>query len=194
MSEKIIMTFLVLNYAFTALAQDPPSTEDEFEKAYQKRITKEYINGVYIPKDLADSFIQLNQLIDKESKNKFKNMSEEDAARKLHFSLGRWIIYNWGFYEGSRLSVYLSNLGISHPDDMAQFVIITYHRNLNKNKLEVKELIEYYENKKELEKQKKLDQGEVIYEEKRIRPPDDQNKDQNKDQKNDENDENDGQN
>ena len=169
MPDKIILSFLVLNYAVSVMAQNPPATEDEFEKAYQKRITKEYVNGVYIPKDLADCFIQLNKLTDDESKAKFKKMSEEDAAKKLHFSLGRWMIYNWAFYEGSRLSYYLKNLGISHPDDMAQFIIVTYHRNLNKNKLEVKALLELFAEKKENEKKKRLEEGEVIYEEKRKR-------------------------
>ncbi len=159
----------MMSCAVTVLAQDPPVTEDEFEKAYQKRIKKEYLNGVYIPKDLADCFIQLNRLTDDESKAKFKNMTEEDAAHKLHFSLGRWIIYNWGFYEGSRLSFYLKNLGISHPDDMAQFVIITYHRNLNKSKLDVKQLIDHYAEKKEMDRKKRLEQGEIIHEEKRKR-------------------------
>ena len=172
MPEKIIMTFLLLNCALMMIAQNPPATEDEFEKAYQKRIQKEYLNGVYIPKDLADSFIQLNRLTDDESKKKFKEMSENDAATKLHFSLGRWMIYNWSFYEGSRFSYYLKNLGISHPDDMAQFVIITYHRNLNKNKLEVKALIDQYAQKKEEEKQKRIDQGTIIHEETRIREKD----------------------
>jgi len=169
MPDKIILSFLVLNYAVSVMAQDPPATEDEFEKAYQKRITREYVNGVYIPKDLADCFIQLNKLTDDESKIKFKKMSEEDAAKKLHFSLVRWMIYNWAFYEGSRLSYYLKNLGISHPDDMAQFIILTYHRNLNKNKLEVKALLELFAEKKENEKKKRLEEGEVIHEEKRKR-------------------------
>ena len=163
------MTILIVSCALVALAQNPPTTEDEFEKQYQKRIKKESINGVYIPKDLADCFIQLNQLTDKDSKIKFKNMSEEDAATKLHFSLGRWMIYNWGFYEGSRLSYYLKNLGISHPDDMAQFIIITYHRNLNKSKLEVKDLLDHYQMKQENLKKKRLEQGEIIHEETRKR-------------------------
>jgi Domain of unknown function (DUF6794) len=169
MPNKILLTILILNCAFGVKAQNPPATEDAFEEEYQKRITKENINGVYIPKDLADCFIQLNRLIDDESKAKFKKMSEADAATKLHFSLGRWIIYNWSFYEGSRLSFYLKNLGVSHPDDMARFIIITYHRNLNREKLNVKELIDYFKMKKEKEKKKRLDEGEVIFEETRKR-------------------------
>ena len=151
-------------------AQDPPASREQFEENYQRRIRQEYINFVYIPKDLTDAFVQLNELTDKESRLKFKNMSEEDAARKLHFSLGRWIILNWGFYEGSRLSHYIrENLGIYHPDDMARFIIVTYHRNLNRKPLQVKELVEYYHQKKEKEQQDKIRRRTVISEETRKR-------------------------
>ena len=146
----------------------PKLSDDEvFEKAYQKRIKQEYLFGVYIPKDLTDVFIQLNELIEDQTKAVFKNLMEEEAAKKLHFGFGRWMIHNWGFYEGSRLSVFLNGLGLHNPDDMARFLITTYHRNLNKATLDVKPLIEsLVEERKEAEKQRKL-QGEIIHEEKR---------------------------
>lgn len=122
-------------------AQKPPETASEYEKAYQRRIRRELINGVYIPKDIGDAFTELNRLTDKESRAKFKGIPETLAAQKLHFSLGRWMIVNWGFYEGSRLTVWLNQVGLFHPDDMARFIIITYHRNLQRNPLEVKTLV-----------------------------------------------------
>ena len=67
-------------------------------------------------------------------------MDEAEANKRLHFSLGRWIWHNWSFYEGSRLSVYLNKVGVNHPEDMAQVILITYHRYLNKKPLQVKEL------------------------------------------------------
>ncbi len=108
---------------------------------------------VYIPQDLTDAFIQLNKLIEEDSKLKFKNMPEAQAGVKLHFSFGRWIIHNWGFYGGSRFSKYLNSLGLYDPDNMAKFVIITYHRNLNRKPLDVKALLDQFEQ----EKQKKLE-------------------------------------
>lgn len=112
------------------------------EKQYQQRIKKDVINGVYIPVDLADCFVELNKKISKESKAKFRAMPEKTASQNLHFSLGRWIWHNWSFYEGSRLSVYLNKVGVNHPEDMAQLIIITYHRYLNKKPLEVKAVAE----------------------------------------------------
>ncbi len=132
--------------------------EDAFEKNYQKRIKKERINGVYIPKDMSQCLLELTRLTDAESRAKFKTIEEEEAVRKIHFSLGRWIIHNWGFYEGSRLSVAINNMGISNPDDMAQFIIRSFHRSLNKKELKIKEQLEYYQElqmKRQEERKKK---------------------------------------
>lgn len=162
--------FSICCFSFSNMIAQPPSnsepkpvsTEEEFEKKYQQRILKERLHGVYIPKDIRDAFIQLNQLIDKSSQTKFKKMSEMDAVKKLHFSFGRWITHNWGFYGGSRFSHYLKNLGIDHPEDMATFTILMYHRNLNKQKLDVKEFMEQLKAKKEKAKQEKLKKGKVL--------------------------------
>jgi len=152
------------------LPGQPPATKEAFRKNYQRRIQKEYLNGVYIPKDVPDAFMQFNQLIDKESKQKFRKVNENTAVTKLHFSLGRWIILNWGFYEGSRLSHYLrTNLEIYHPEDMARFLILTYHRNLNGESLNVKELVEEIQQKQEVQRQQLLEQGTIIHEETRKR-------------------------
>lgn len=159
-----LLSFLI-GIPFSVFAQKPPETKEEYEKAYQDRIVKEYLFEVYIPKDLTDAFIQLNKLIDEPSKQKFKSMPEEEAADRLFFSFGRWIIHNWGFYGGSRLSHFLRGLGITHPEDMARFIIITYHRNLNRKPLDVKALIERFqaERLKELEERRK--EGTILYEE-----------------------------
>ncbi len=149
-----------------------PSSDADIEAEYQRRIKKEYLNRVYIPKDLADCFIQLNKLIDDESQAKFKNAPEDVVVRKLHFSLGRWMIHNWSFYQGSRLSAYLKDLGVHYPDDMARFIIITYHRNLNRNELKVKELVTVFQEERKKEFDSARSGGEVLHEESRIVLPD----------------------
>lgn len=166
-----LASFFSLVFLFTAspilvLAQDkdpkPPSTEEEFEKKYQQNIKKERLHGVYIPKDLADAFIQLNILIDKSSQTKFKNMEEAEAVKKLHFSFGRWITHNWSLYAGSRYSHYVKSVGIHHPEEMASFTILMYHRYLNKKKLDVKGYMEAFKKKKEEEKEKRMKKGKVL--------------------------------
>jgi len=144
------------------LAQRPPETESEYDKAYQRRVQMESINGTYIPANLADAFVQLHKLIDKDSKQKFKNIAEDQAVKKLHFSFGRWIIINWGFYEGSRLSHSLKLKGLHHPDDMAHFIIRSYHRSLNKAPIDAEAQIKQLLEQREQQRLERLKQGEVL--------------------------------
>ncbi len=164
--KRLLFLALTLLESLSICAQTAPANnQSEFELQYERRIKKEYLNGVYIPKDLTDAFIQLNRLIDKDSKSKFKSVPDTLAARKLHFSLGRWMMHNWSFYEGSRLTVSLNRLNLHHPDDMARFVIIAYHRNLNRQPLEVKKLVTLLlEKRTQLEIERQL-KGELIQQE-----------------------------
>ncbi len=166
----ILLIPLGIFLASNCMAQTNETRLKKYDKTYQKRIKKERLFGVYIPKDLGDAFAQLNKLISRESKNKFKNANEGVAIRKLHFSFGRWMIYNWGFYEGSRFSYYLKKLGIYDPDDMARFVMTAYHRNLNKKPLEIKNLIEEIQANRKRIKEKRLRKGTVISKTTRKRP------------------------
>jgi hypothetical protein len=168
----ITTTLLILSFLIPSSisAQKPPENDAEFEKTYKRRIRQEQLFRVYIPKDLTQAFIELNRKIDKESRAKFIAIPEEVAERKLFFSLGRWIIHNWGFYGGSRLSEYMkTQFDVHHPEDMASFIIIAYHRNLKREPLNIKQLVEYFAEKKAKEKAAQHAKGKVIFEETRTR-------------------------
>ncbi|MBK7408237.1 MAG: hypothetical protein IPJ40_09340 [Saprospirales bacterium] len=167
MARYSLLLGLLLGSFVWASAQKPPETKEEYEKAYEWRIKQETLYGVYIPADLTDAFIQLNRLIDEPSKQKFKAMDEEEATNRLFFSLGRWITHNWGFYGGSRLSHFFKGLGITHPEDMARFVMITYHRNLNRQPLDVKNLVERFQAERKKEVEDKHKEGTILFEETR---------------------------
>lgn len=161
--KKFPLLFLVVSFfSITVFGQDALTKEEIYQKNYNKRIKKERLFGVYIPKDVPDAFVQLNKLTPREAKANFKAVQEEIAVKKLHFSLGRWIIHNWGFYEGSRLSHHLRKIGVAHPDDQARVIIIAYHRYLNKRPLEVKKIAEYYTEKRRKEFEAKKKKGQVI--------------------------------
>lgn len=149
--KRFLLVMAVLVGTLSCYAQsNGAKAEAAYQKAYEKRIKKERLYGVYIPKDIADSFGALNSLTAQSSRQAFKNAPEEVAVKKLHFSLGRWIIHNWGFYGGSRLSQHIKELGVTHPDDQAKLIILSYHRYLNKKPLQVKEQVDVV-----LERQKK---------------------------------------
>ena len=159
----ILSAFFIVGQCF---AQDPVSDEQSFEERYARNIKKSRINGVYIPKNLDEAMMEVEALSTDEALAKFKSGEEELVAKRLHFGLGRWMIYNWNFYEGSRFSHYLKELGINHPDDQAKFVIVSLHRKLNNLPLEIDQQIAEFQKAREKER---LDKIKVIKEEKRIR-------------------------
>ena len=152
--NKILGAGLLLVVAFHGVAQEIITDKEAFDKQYQERIQQEVLNGVYIPVDLEDAIQELERLTDADMIEKFRNAPEDTIATKLHFSLGRWIILNWGFYEGSRLSHHLKEAGLSFPDDMARFIIVSWHRKLNDRPLEVEDQISSFQ---EMRKQEALE-------------------------------------
>ncbi|MCS6928185.1 MAG: hypothetical protein NZM43_01690 [Saprospiraceae bacterium] len=151
----------------------PADTEEEFQRRYQERITKDRLNGVYIPKNLDDAINQLYQLTDETLRNRLRKIPEDSICIRTHARLGQWMIVHWSFYEGSRLSHYLRSAGITFPDDMADFLIIAFHRHLNQKPIEVRQLATYFKEKRRREWQERLQKSEVIYQEVRKRPPSD---------------------
>ena len=151
---RLVFIFLLLPYSL--LCQE--DFESEYNKQYAENIKKEYINDIYIPANFNEAFDELIRLSDPEAINRFKNGEEELVSRKLHFGLGKWMMVNWNFEDGSRLSHQMKELGVSFPDDMIQFMIVSFHRHLNNKPLELEARAEGFAEmrKKELERRMKL--------------------------------------
>lgn len=164
--------FLLLGSPVALISQqyNPPNNESDFERQYQERIKKDRIGGVYIPRNLDDVLVQLNKLTSEEARQKFKAIPEESVCKVMHNRLGQWMIANWSFYEGSRLSNYLRSAGVTYPDDMADFLILAYHRHLNGHTVTIKELAVYFRENRKKEWEQRQQQGDVLKEEVRKRP------------------------
>jgi len=132
------------------------------DSIYEANIKKTHISGVYIPEDLSDSFRELIRLSPAASLDKMASAPEAMAAQKLHLGLGKWMAHNWSFYEGSRFSAYLRSLGVSYPDDMIEFTIISFHRHLNKVALELDQRAKSYSDKREKELADRLKTAKTI--------------------------------
>ncbi len=158
----------LLTGVLPAFAQEGlPANEKEFEKQYQERIVKDRLNGIYIPKNLEDAMVQLDKLISAESQAKIKRIPEDTVCFALHNRLGAWLISNWGFYGGSRISHYLRSAGVTYPDDMADFLILAYHRRLNGKPVGIKELATDFRSKRKKAHAEEVQKGKVIHEETR---------------------------
>ncbi len=175
MNKLAVLSLILFCFANAMQAQVDTLHERSETEKYEWRLRQEVLYGTYIPKDVNEVLMELSKKIDAPSKAKFAAVSEDEAVSKLFFSLGRWMTHNWSLFEGSRLSKYMQELGIHHPDDMVRFFIITYHRSLTKQPLEIKALVAKFEEKEAEERRKRLEKGTILHEEKKkLEKPSDQ--------------------
>ncbi len=145
MRQKIF--FFLVSTLITSLAYSQmgmPADTVDYEKQYQERIGKSHINGFYIPTDINDAMLTMDEVMDESVRKKFGYLPEDEVAKKTFFSVGTWMGLNWGLYEGSRLSVWFHQVGAKHPDDMIWVLLRSYHRHLNGRELNYQVLIEEY--------------------------------------------------
>lgn len=170
MKHPKLLALLFLFPALLTMAQEtlpPPNNEKEYEEQYQERIKKDRLYNVYIPKNLDDAMLQLDKAMTPESKVVMKAIPEDQVCKQLHGRLGQWIINNWGFYGGSRLSHYLRSAGITYPDDMADFLILAYHKRLNDKPVQIKETATLLKEMRKKAWEEEQKEREVLYEETR---------------------------
>ena len=128
----LLISFLAIQNGIAQSTNQIPTSE------------RDSINGIYIPKDLKDTFKQINIIWSDSVRNNVKAMKESDFVTNNHFGFGLWMRNNWGLWKGSRLYIYLNEKGLSHPDDMSSVILTSYHRHLNNRNLKVRNQIKDY--------------------------------------------------
>lgn len=104
----------------------------------------EYIDGVYIPKNLDDSFTKLNKLIKRKERNNLLKNKELEFLTSQHFALGKYIRNEWGLWKASRLYLWFKEKGITHPDDISSIILKYYFRKNNQIEFNLENEIIYY--------------------------------------------------
>ncbi len=145
---------LILGFTLSLSAQAVYNSEAEAEKQYNLNIKQTHLDGVYIPANVEEAIEELKKLSDAETLNKFAEAPIDEIAERLHFGIGRWMIVNWQFYTGSRLSHLIKNKGVKTPDAMAQYLIRLLHANLNELTPNEEELLAKVNAKHEAEMKK----------------------------------------
>jgi hypothetical protein len=160
--KPLLLIFSLLMITGVVFGQDDYVAEQK--RKYEENILKEEINGVYIPINIDDAMMQLDEIANEESRAKLIGADEELVVERLNRGLGKWMISKWNFYEGSRLSHHLKQLGVSLPNDMSSFLIRTYYRQLNELPLQIEERAAaiYDLRKKEQEERNKLKKVRTI--------------------------------
>lgn len=101
------------------------------KEAYKKRIVADSINGLYIPKNLEECFLELDKLLKPKDIKTFKNIKDRSETIDYHHGFGTWLRNNWGLWGGSRLQQYFFKKGLNHPDDMSMVILEFYYDWLN---------------------------------------------------------------
>jgi hypothetical protein len=133
--------------------------ETKWKNEDKIRFTTDTLRGTYIPKDIEDCFTQINLFWADSTKQKMKNLTENEFSGRLHHGFGMWMRNNWQLWGGSRLSKYFNDKGIFHPDDMSGIILDSYHRTLNRKEIKLEDQVKYYqdywEKSKNAEKKRK---------------------------------------
>jgi hypothetical protein len=138
-SHEIYVTILISYHRY--LNKKPIDLEGQIEKFraiqkadyeyYLKKIEKDSINGVYIPKNILDCFLTLNKLLSKSDVDSIKSLPNREATIKYHLGFGMWLRNNWGLWGGSRLQKYFYDRKVNHPDSMSAMILEFYYDWLN---------------------------------------------------------------
>lgn len=114
--------------------QEKRQEQIEERREFEKRLTLESIEGVYIPKDLGECFVELDKLLSEVDKKEMQALARRDDMIAYHHGLGTWLRNNWGLWGGSRLQKYFRDRGVNHPDEMSGVVLDYYYDWLNGKK------------------------------------------------------------
>ncbi|HRW75771.1 MAG: hypothetical protein H6568_13900 [Lewinellaceae bacterium] len=163
----VSLTFIATAQTDASVNEGPPSSPEEYEARYQERIKLSEIAGVYIPIDLDDAFQQLERLAPKESIQFYKEQDEDSVVNGLFPKLGRWIIINWGFEGGSRLSHALRQEGITFPEDMARVIMRSWHRHLVGQPIDLEGQVAIIQERIKKEQAERLQNATLLKEERR---------------------------
>ncbi|HHH53596.1 MAG TPA: hypothetical protein ENK91_08050 [Bacteroidetes bacterium] len=106
----------------------------------------EYIEGVYIPKNLDECLSEIDKKLSEKDKKEICEMNEKEFIGSSHFGLGIGLRNSWGLWKKSRLVIHFNNMGIFHPDDMSGIILASYYRKLKGKKISLKKQVKYYKN------------------------------------------------
>jgi hypothetical protein len=135
------MQDIILHTYYRRLHKLPIRFEDELikyknieareEEEYQKKFQLDSINGVYIPKNIKECFLELDRLLSKEDIKTIKELKSKNETIQYHLSLGMWIRNNWGLWDGSRFQLYMHERMNDEPDGMSAKILELYWEWLN---------------------------------------------------------------
>ena len=106
--------------------REKKEADEARQRVLRDNATRERLDGVYIPKDLTDCFIELDKLLPAEVRDDMHARKGNASMVDYHMTLGMRLRNTWGLWANSRLAVFLSARGLQHPDDMSGLILDRY--------------------------------------------------------------------
>ncbi len=131
--------FSFRNASDTIARQEKIQQLKEQRAERERRMFAERIDGVYIPRDLGECFVELDRLVSEIDKQEMRALPKRENMIQYHLSLGMWMRNNWGLWGGSRLYKYFHDKALTDPEDMSSIVLFYYYDWLTDNKRSWKE-------------------------------------------------------
>ena len=127
--------FLYFRKKSKAVARQEARQESAREqRELEQRLKAERIDGVYIPANLGECFVELDKELSEIDKQEMKALPERDDMIRYHLGLGTWMRNSWRLWAGSRLSKYFADKGVNHPESMSSIILYHYYDWLNNRK------------------------------------------------------------
>lgn len=127
----------------------------------EKKIDCSLYDKEAIPNDLTEALDHLDCFMNKEYKQKFKEIPENELIGTVHFGLGKSLRNNWELWDAqNNLCNYFKSKDIRHPDNISSIILISFHRRLHKKDIELDAQIKVYKDlqKEALKKHQKQEQ------------------------------------
>lgn len=117
--ERWYFDYVIRNF------RNPDKTAARRER--QAELVADTINGVYIPRDLGECFVELDKRLGADTKARMLTLDRQAFGVEFHMGLGMGLRNGWGLWGGSRLKTYFTVRGVRDADDMSGIILGYYY-------------------------------------------------------------------
>ena len=118
----------------------------------QSKDVKPDIYDLPIPKNLSQCFQELDRTFDDTKIKLVKTLPEDSIYFNKEFQSGDDFFHAWKIYEGSRLTKHFNSLGLYGSFEIYEAILISYHRYLNHQAINLSDQIKKYQKKQKADR------------------------------------------
>ena len=86
--------------------------------------------GLFIPASIEEAITELEKMLHPEFIQEARAMPESEFLASQYFGLAMWIRNNWQLWGINPLTQFLRTQGMTHPDEMASFLLGQFWQHL----------------------------------------------------------------